>query len=91
MSGARHFKAGPAQEQATNVSKGIRQFHRWVSMIFTLTVVANFVVMSQGEPLPWVTYSPLPPLFLLLLTGMYMFFLPYFRGRRVGGGESRAS
>jgi hypothetical protein len=25
----------------------------------------------------WVTYSPLPFLFLLLFTGLYMFVLPY--------------
>lgn len=66
-------------------SKWIRQFHRWVSIIFTLTVIANFVAMSQGEPPAWVTYSPLLPLFLLLFTGLYLFVLPYlskWRGRR---------
>ena len=65
-----------------NVSKGTRQFHRWVSMLFTLTVIANFVAMSQGTPPAWITYSPLLPLFLLMLTGLYMFFQPYFAPRR---------
>jgi hypothetical protein len=60
-----------------NVSKWIRQFHRWVSIAFTLAVIANFVAMSQGEPPAWITYSPLPPLFLLLFTGLYLFALPY--------------
>jgi len=60
----------------------IRQFHRWVSIAFTLTVIANFVVMSQGTPPAWVTYSPLLPLALLLLTGLYMFFQPYVSRRR---------
>lgn len=46
-------------------------------MAFTLTVVANFVAMTQGEPAIWVTYSPLFPLVLLLLTGLYLFVLPY--------------
>jgi hypothetical protein len=59
------------------MSRWIRQVHRWVSIVFTLAVIANFVAMSQGEPPAWVTYSPLPPLFLLLLTGLYMFALPY--------------
>ncbi len=62
------------------MKKWIRQLHRWVSVIFTLTVIANFVAMgmSQGEPPPpLVTYSPLPFLFLLLLTGIYLFVLPY--------------
>ena len=58
----------------------IRQTHRWLSIIFTLTVIANFVVRGMGsgnEPPAWITYSPLPPLFLMLLTGLYMFVLPY--------------
>jgi hypothetical protein len=55
----------------------IRQIHRWVSIAFTLTVIANFVAMSQGPPPAWVTYSPLLPLALLLFTGLYLFVLPY--------------
>ena len=46
-------------------------------MVFTLTVVANFVVRAQGQPAAWVTYSPLLPLALLLLSGLYLFVLPY--------------
>jgi hypothetical protein len=46
-------------------------------MAFTLTVIANFVAMTQGQSPAWIVYAPLPPLFLLLLTGMYMFALPY--------------
>ena len=63
----------------------IRQGHRWVSIAFTLAVIANFVAMGLGEPPAWVVYSPLPPLFLLLFTGLYMFALPYaakWRGAR---------
>lgn len=59
------------------MSKLIRQFHRWVSIIFTVTVAANFVAMSQGTPPMWITYSPLPFLFLLLFSGLYLFALPY--------------
>jgi hypothetical protein len=33
--------------------------------------------MTRGEPPAGVTYSPLPPLFLLLFTGLYLFVLPY--------------
>lgn len=55
----------------------IRQFHRWTSILFTLTVIVNFVVRVFREPPMWVTYSPLPFLFLLLFSGLYMFFLPY--------------
>jgi len=62
-----------------NWSKWIRQIHRWLSIAFTVTVIANFVQLAQGKGQPpnWVTYSPLLPLALLLLTGLYMFVLPY--------------
>jgi hypothetical protein len=65
----------------------IRQSHRWLSIAFTLTVIANFAVRIKGEPPAWVTYSPLPPLFLLLFSGLYMFVLPYARRR---GGKAPA-
>ena len=67
-----------------NLSKWIRQSHRWLSIIFTLTVAANFVAMALGTPPPWIVYSPLPPLFLLLFSGLYMFVLPYTVGTRGG-------
>jgi heme A synthase len=60
----------------------IRQFHRWTSMVFVLTVIANFVAMAKGPPPSWVTYSPLLPLALLLLSGLYLFALPYVLRRR---------
>jgi len=60
----------------------IRQFHRWVSMAFTLTVIANFVAMSMGPPPAWITYSPLLPLVLLLFSGLYLFALPYLLKRK---------
>ncbi|WP_137935090.1 hypothetical protein [Mesorhizobium comanense] len=70
-------------------SKWIRQAHRWLSIVFTATVVANFATMAFGQPPAWVVYSPLPPLFLMLFSGLYMFVLPYIgkgRGvRRVNG------
>jgi heme A synthase len=63
-----------------NWNKWVRQSHRWLGMAFTVTVIANIVVMAvrQGEmPPPWVTYSPLLPLALLMLSGLYLFVLPY--------------
>jgi hypothetical protein len=68
------------------VSGFIRQAHRWVSMLFTLTVIANFVDMAvrPGQPPGLVTYSPLLPLLLLLLSGLYLFVLPYLSKRRAG-------
>ena len=68
-------------------NKWIRQSQRWVSIAFTAAVIANFVAMATGPgmPPPWVTYSPLPPLFLLLFSGLYLFVLPHaarWRGGR---------
>ena len=31
-----------------NWNKWIRQFHRWVAIVFTLTVIANFVALAQS-------------------------------------------
>lgn len=67
-----------------NWSHMIRQSHRWLSIVFTLTVVGNFLVRTQGEPPAWVTYSPLPPLFLMLVSGLYLFALPYVDRRPIG-------
>ena len=77
-------------EVPLNWNAGIRQVHRWLSIAFTLTVVANFVAMGLGEPPALVVYSPLLPLFLLLFTGLYMFVLPYtanLRGTRRTVGQ----
>ena len=62
------------------MSKWIRQAHRWVSIAFTITVIANFVALATtGGALPpaWITYSPLLPLALLMFSGLYLFALPY--------------
>jgi hypothetical protein len=74
-------------------NKWIRQTHRWLSIAFTVTVIANFVALARGSGMPpaWITYSPLPPLALLLFSGLYLFALPYAtkwrrRGRIVGAG-----
>jgi hypothetical protein len=70
-----------------NWSKWIRQIHRWVSMIFTATVVAIFVALGLGmEPASWVYFLPLAPLALLLLSGLYLFVLPYAARWRGGRG-----
>ena len=72
------------------MNKWIRQIHRWVSILFTATVIANIVALTLGQgkvqPPAWITYSPLLPLLLLLFTGLYLFVLPYvtrWRSKRV--------
>lgn len=71
-----------------NWNNWVRQIHRWLSIAFTVTVIANFVAMARGEPPLWVVYSPLLPLALLLFTGLYMFVLPYAGKWRSGRGAS---
>ncbi|AKT41456.1 hypothetical protein [Chondromyces crocatus] len=60
-----------------NWNRWIRESHRWVSLAFTLAVIASFVALAQKEPVVWVSYLPLPPLALLLFSGLYLFVLPY--------------
>ncbi|HEX5323927.1 MAG TPA: hypothetical protein VFW40_09085 [Capsulimonadaceae bacterium] len=63
----------------------IRQTHRWVSLIFTVGVIANIVAIGLKKYTAWVGLSALIPLALLLFTGLYLFMLPYaakWRSRR---------
>jgi hypothetical protein len=73
-----------------NWNNWIRQTHRWLSIAFTLTVIANFVAMARGTPPAWVTYSPLLPLALLLFSGLYLFVLPYAAKRRGETSRTRS-
>ena len=52
----------------------IRQIHRWLSIVFTVTVIANFIALAPGAG---TTPPPLLPLALLLFSGLYLFVLPY--------------
>lgn len=64
-------------EAPLNWNKWIRQSHRWLSIAFTLAVIINIASFSQEAPPVWVSFLALPPLFLLLFTGLYLFVLPY--------------
>ena len=60
------------------MSNSIRQLHRWISMSFLLVVAAIFAMLAIGHhPAQWFYYVPLAPLFLLMITGAYMFFRPH--------------
>jgi len=66
-----------------NWNAWIRQIHRWVSIIFLTVVIAIFIAVGVGtKPANWVFLSPLVPLALLALTGLYLFVLPYAAKRR---------
>jgi len=73
-----------------NWNKRIRQTHRWLSIIFTVSVVfVTVVVLGQDEPAAWIYLSPLLPLTLLMFSGLYLFVLPYVVKRRNGGRDIR--
>jgi len=61
-----------------NWNNWVRQIHRWLSIIFTTVVIAIFIALGIGkQPATWVYFLPLFPLALLVVTGLYMFALPY--------------
>ena len=60
----------------------IRQTHRWLSIAFTLAVILNLIFLMQKEQVVWVGLLALFPLILLLVSGLYLFGLPYLaKGR----------
>ena len=71
------------------MNKLIRKIHRWVSMIFTLTVAAIFVGLPFGDLPQWLYYLPPLPLALLLSTGLYLFVLPHL-GKWRGGRHTHS-
>lgn len=71
-----------------NGNTRVRQTHRVVAIVFVATVVVTIVVMALQGPI-WVSYLPLPPLALLLLSGLYLYVLPYLSARRTGSRTPR--
>ena len=59
-----------------NWNHGVRQFHRWLALAFTLAVIFTSVALAQKEPAVWVSYVPLAPLAFLQLTGLYLLVQP---------------
>ena len=70
-----------------NWNKLIRETHRWLSIAFTVAVIANIVAMltqkpgaeaaEQAQSAMLVGLMALLPLIVLLFTGLYLFALPY--------------
>ena len=67
-----------------NWNHWVRQTHRWLAIVFTVSVIVTFVALKQEKPLVWVSYVPLFPLALLAVTGLYLFALPYAAKWRSG-------
>lgn len=62
----------------------MRSVHRWLSIVFTLAVIVNLVALFQKRQEVWIGLLALIPLIVMLLTGLYLFALPYMTKRRVG-------
>jgi len=56
------------------MSAGVRRFHRWTGIVFTVTVIINTIAAMLKMQGVWVGLLALVPLFLLMFTGLYMFF-----------------
>ncbi|MGY8711557.1 hypothetical protein RAD16_37980 [Bradyrhizobium sp. 18BD] len=62
-----------------NSNLWIRQIHRWLSMAFTVAVIANIVALTMQIQATWIGLLAFVPLIPLLATGLYLFALPYLR------------
>ena len=71
-----------------NWNQWVRQTHRWLAIVFTVSVIVTFVALKQEKPFVWVSYVPLFPLALLAVTGLYLFVLPYAAKWRSGRGDA---
>ena len=60
-----------------NWNKWIRQTHRWLCVAFTVAVIINIVTVVRGKYSSGVGLVAVVPLAFLLLTGLYLFVLPY--------------
>ena len=67
-----------------NWNTWVRQIHRWLSLAFTVAVMINTVALVQEAQAVWVGLLALLPFVLLMLTGLYMFVLPYATKWRSG-------
>ena len=52
----------------------VRNIHRWVSIAFTVAVIINTIAAILKMQGVWVGLLALVPLFVLMFTGLYMFF-----------------
>lgn len=66
-------------------SAWVRKGHRWVSIAFTVGVIVNLFVSGRPVYPAWAGVMALGPLVLLLVSGLYLFVLPYVGRRRASG------
>jgi hypothetical protein len=75
-----------------NWNKWVRQTHRWLSIAFTVGVIFNGIAVVMKKYAGWMGLLAGLPLALLLLSGLYLFVLPYAtKWRRVRPPTERAA
>ena len=62
----------------------VRQAHRWICMAFTAAVIFIGIAILRGEFTAAMGLLAVVPLAFLLLTGLYLFVLPYVTRWRNG-------
>ena len=65
-----------------NWNKWFRQTHRWLSILFTVAVIINGVMVARGHYSNKMGLTAVAIMALMLITGLYLFALPYFAKRR---------
>ncbi len=65
------------EEVPLNWNKWVRQTHRWLSIAFTVAVIVNIVAVAQKKYTASLGLLAVLPLALPLVTGLYLFVLPY--------------
>ena len=73
-----------------NWNRWVRQSHRWISIAFTLAVIVNGIAVAMKKYTNALGLMAGVPLALLLLTGLYLFVLPYAIQRRSRGRAGRS-
>ena len=72
-----------------NWNQWMRQIHRWLSVVFTVGVIINLVAVMRGRYNNLLGLLALVPMILLLVTGLYLFVLPYVTKWRRPAAHSR--
>lgn len=65
-----------------NWNKLVRQAHRCLSIAFTVAVIVNIIGIAMKKYTASLGLVAVVPLAFLLLTGLYLFVLPYTAKRR---------
>ncbi|WP_395945560.1 hypothetical protein [Brevundimonas sp.] len=58
-----------------------RQSHRSLAIVFTVAVLLNIGALVVRIEAAWLAFLPLAPLFLMMISGLWLFAAPYLNRR----------